>query len=230
MVYLPGTKIHTRDMKEWIREGKVHGWDDPALPTARALLRRGFQPEALRKFALTTGLTKTDIKVGWENIEGINRKLVDSLSNRFMVVCDPERISVRQAPVIREAHEDLHPDFPARGRKTMPVDLNRIYVSGNDWRRLQGKTIRLKGLGNIKLGKTSEYAGNSIVSAMPKIQWVSEPNVDVELFTPKGRLKCLGEANLKKLKPGTLIQMERVGFGRVDSVSSKKVVVYFAHR
>ncbi len=230
MVYMPGTKIHTRDMRQWVEEGKVRGWDDPALPTARALLRRGFQPEALMKFALTTGLTKSDIRVGWENIEGINRKLIDPLSNRFMVVCDPERITVKHAPVLREAHEDLHPDFPARGKKTMPVDLNRIHVSCADFKRLSGKTIRLKGLGNIRLGKASEYAGNDLVPGMPKIQWVSEPNVDVELLTPKGKMACIGEANLRKLKPGTLIQMERVGFGRVDSVSGKKVVVYFAHK
>jgi glutamyl-tRNA synthetase len=230
MVYLPGTKVHTRDMKQWIKEGKVQGWDDPALPTVRALLRRGFQPEAFRRFALTTGLTKTDITVGWENLEGINRKLIDPLSNRFMVVCDPVRTTLRHAPVIREAQENLHPDFPARGKKTMPVDLNRIYVSGGDRRRLQGKTIRLMGLGNARLDKKSEYEGEGIVPGMPKIQWVSEPNVDVQLLTPKGALRCLGEVNLKRLKPGTLIQMERVGFGKVDSVVRNKAVICFAHK
>jgi glutamyl-tRNA synthetase len=230
MVYLPGTKIHTRDMIQWIKEKKVTGWDDPALPTVRALLRRGFQPEALRKFAITCGITKTDIRVGWENIEGINRKLIDPLSNRYMVVIIPQRISVKKAPKISEAKEDLHPDFPARGKKKLPVDINNIYISQEDWKMLKGKTIRLKGLGNIRLDKISEYKGNEIVTGMPKIQWVSEPNVDVEILTPKGVLKGLGEINLKKLKPGALIQMERVGFGRIDAVTRNKVVVVFAHK
>jgi len=230
MVYLPGTKIHTRDMLEWVKDGKVSGWDDPAMPTVRALLRRGFQPSALRKFALTCGLTKTDIRVGWENLEGINRKLIDPLANRYMVVIDPQRITVKNAGVIREAKEDLHPDFPARGKKSMPVDLNRVYISHHDWTRLLGKTIRLKGMGNIRLGKTSEYKGNSIVASMPKIQWVSEPNARVELLTPKGTSNCLGEISLLKLKAGTLIQMERIGFGSIDSVHGNKVVVCFAHK
>ncbi len=230
MVYLPGTKTHTRDMKQWIKDGKVSGWDDPALPTVRALLRRGFQPSALRRFALTCGMSKTDIRVGWENLEGLNRKMIDSLANRFMVVTDPVRISVAKAPKLSEAHEDLHPDFPARGKKSMPLDFRRIHISHGDWKRLLGKIIRLKGAGNVRLGKTSEYKGNSIVSGMPKIQWVSEPNVSVQLRTQKGTIDCLGEINLKKVKPGALIQMERIGFGRVDSVRGNRAVVYFAHK
>jgi glutamyl-tRNA synthetase len=230
MVYLPGTKIHTRDMRQWVLEKKVTGWDDPRLPTVRALLRRGFQSQTLKRFALTCGLSKTDIRIGWENLEGINRKLIDSLANRYMVVIDPVRISVKHAPAIRLAHQDLHPDFPARGKKVMPVDLNRVYVSRDDWKRLQGKTIRLKCMGNIALGKASEYKGNEIVAGMPKIQWVSEPNVAVELLTPKGACSCLGEPNLRKLKHGTLVQLERVGFGRIDSVSRNKVVIVFSHK
>ncbi len=230
MVYLPGTKIHTRDMKEWIKEGKADGWDDPRLPTARALLRRGFQPEALRKFAEDVGITKNDIRVGWENIEGINRKLIDSLSNRYMVVTEPVKIAVKGAPVIREAEELLHPDFPKRGKKKMPVDLQEVCISGHDLRHLRGRTARLKGLGNVKLGSASRYVDNKLVQSMPKIQWVSKPHVTVSLMTPEGRKTGLGEISLRKLKPGTLIQMERIGFGRVDEVKGKNVTVYFAHR
>ncbi len=230
MVYLPGTKVHTRDMKQWIAEGKVEGWDDPRLPTVRALIRRGFQAETLRKFAEDVGITKNDIRVGWENIFGINRKVIDPLANRFMAVIDPVRTEVHGAPVIKGALEDVHPDFPARGKRRMPVDLHRVYVSGEDFRRLKGKTVRLKGLCNVKLSEKSEYEGADIVSSMPKIQWVSAPNVGLSLMTPEGELKGLGESNLSKLKPGTLVQLERVGFARVDSSSPKKAVLYLAHR
>lgn len=230
MVYLPGTKIHTRDMREWVEQGKVSSWDDPALPTVRALLRRGFQPAALERFAITTGITKTDIRVGWENLEGINRKLIDSLANRYMAVIDPVRITIKKAPVTRFALEDLHPDFPARGKKKMPVDLNRVHISRDDWKRLHGKVIRLKGLGNVKLAERSEYKGNEIVAKMPKIQWVSEPSVSVELLTPQGPLTGLGEVNLRKLKPGALVQLERVGFGRIDSMKVNKAVIAFTHK
>jgi glutamyl-tRNA synthetase len=230
MIYLPGTKVHTRDMKQWVAEKKVDGWDDPRLPTVRALLRRGFQPEALRAFAKVAGMSKTDIRIGWENLEGINRKLIDPLSNRFMVVTDPVRISVRGAPDIKKVYENVHPDFPARGKRSMPVNMKSIYISGDDWKKYRNRLVRLKGLGNIRLGKVSEYRGGEIVEKMPKIQWVSEPGVIVEIMSPKGLIIGAGEINMKELKPGTLIQMERVGFGRIDHVGQKKIVVYFAHK
>ena len=64
---------------------------------------------------------------------------------------------------------------------------------------------------------------------MQKIQWVSEPNVRVEILTPEKTLTGLGEPEMKKLKTGEIIQMERIGFGRVDSVK-EKVTVCFAHK
>ncbi|MFH0956550.1 MAG: glutamate--tRNA ligase, partial [Candidatus Aenigmatarchaeota archaeon] len=225
MVYLPGTKIHTRDMKQWIAEGKAKGWDDPMLPTVRALLRRGFQPEALRKFAEDVGITKNDIRVGWENIEGINRKIIDPIADRFMAVIDPVEISIAGAPGIREAEVHVHPDFPERGSRSIPVDLHRVYVPGDDFRHLEGKTVRLMGLGNMKLGKKSEYAGNEIAHGMQKIQWTSRPGVELSLLTPEGKKEGLGEPGLAKLAIGTMIQLERIGFGRVDSVDGSKVTI-----
>jgi glutamyl-tRNA synthetase len=230
MVYLPGTKIHTRDMKQWIEEGKAQGWDDPKLPTVRALLRRGFQAETLRKFAEDVGITKNDIRVGWENIEGINRKIIDPIANRYMAVMDPVEISISGAPAILEVEEGMHPDFPDRGSRSIPVDLHRIYLSGEDYRHQEGKNVRLIGLGNITLGKKSDYIGNEKAQGMQKLQWVSRPGVELTLLTPEGKKEGLGEPGLAKLAPGTIIQLERIGFGRVDAVEGNKVTVCFAHR
>jgi glutamyl-tRNA synthetase len=217
-------------MKEWVASKKVEGWDDARLPTVRALLRRGFQPEAFEKFAVTCGMSKTDIRVGWENLEGINRKIIDSLSNRYMAVIDPVRISVKGGPETDGVYESMHPDFPARGKRKMPADWSRIYVSGSDWKSLKGKKIRLKGLGNIKLDKASRYDGNDIIQKMPKIQWVSEPNFPVELMTPDGMKPGIGEINLKEVKAGMLIQLERIGFVKVDSVKPDRVILFYAHK
>jgi glutamyl-tRNA synthetase len=231
MIYLPGEKLHTRDIKDMIERKKALGWDDPRLHTVRALLRRGFLPGMFRQLAENTGLSKNDIRVGWENIEGINRKLADPAANRYMVVADPVKVSVKSSPAIKKAEEALHPDFPERGKKKIPVNLQGIYISGGDFRGLNDRVFRLKGLGNIHLrGREGYYTGNDIEKGMQKIQWVSEPNVKVKIVTPEKTIKGLGEPGLGKLKPGTLIQMERVGFGRVDKVSPKEVVIYFAHK
>ena len=243
MIYLPGEKIHTRDIRQWMSEGKVSGWDDPKLHTVRALLRRGFVPEMFRQLAINTGLSKNDIRVGWENIEGINKKFVDPLANRYMVVTEPIKISIKNGPQVKEVEEALHPDFPERGKKSIPVDMESIYISGADFKALEGKEFRLKGLGNVLIkGHETYYAGNQIVREMQKVQWVSEPHVKVRIVKPDGVLEGIGEHALSRLEPGTLIQMERVGFGRVDSIKtnqgksegakppSVQVTIFFAHK
>ena len=148
-----------------------------------------------------------------------------------MVVKEPVKISVRSSPEIKKAEELLHPDFPERGKKKIPVDLERIWISGEDFSNLNDKVFRLKGLGNIHLrGKEGYYMGNEIVREMQKVQWVSEPNLKVKIVTPEKTIKGLGEPNLARLKAGTLIQMERIGFGRIEKVSPKEVIIFFAHK
>ena len=230
MIYLPGKKIHTRDMKQGIREGIYSGWNDPKLPTIRALLRRGFQPEAFKKAALACSLSKTDIVFNWESLETINRRVLDPKANRYMVVFDPVKIFLKNYPKTDMVKVNLHPDFPKRGKRKIPL-RSFVYISRSDFKALGGKDIRLKGLFNVKLvSNMAVYTGDEIVTSMPKIQWVSEPNMDVAVIKPEGKAKGLGEPSMKKLKPNEMIQMERVGFARVDSSNSRNVTVYFAHK
>lgn len=230
MIRFPGEKLHTRDIKEMIKRGEVKGWDDPRLPTIRSLLRRGFQPEAIKSLALQCGLSKNDIELSWDNLDAQNRKVIDPIANRYMVVIDPVKLSIDNAPEKREIFESLHPDHPERGKKKIPLNHSRIYISEEDYKQFHGKLIRLKGLYNITLGKKPRFSGDILVKEMPKIQWVSEPNVKVRVVKKDGTLEGLGEPELANVKPDELIQMERIGFGRVDSNNRREVVIYFAHK
>lgn len=82
MLKLPEGKMHKRDMRAKLGEGKLSGWDDPSLPTIRALLRRGYKPEALRMAPFHAGLSKTDIEFNMESLNADNRKLADPTANR----------------------------------------------------------------------------------------------------------------------------------------------------
>lgn len=230
MIRFPGEKLHTRDIRERIEKGEVQGWDDPRLPTIRSLLKRGFKPEAIKTLALQCGLSKNDIELSWENLDTQNRKLIDSVANRYMVVVDPVKLSIDSAPEKREVFEPLHPDHADRGKKKIPLDHSKIYISGEDHKEFGGKFIRLKGLYNITLGKKPRFTDDLLIKEMPKIQWVSSPNIKVRIIKKDGILEGIGEPELVSVKPNILIQMERIGFGRVDSNNRKEVVVYFAHK
>lgn len=231
MIYLPGEKIHTRIIKERIKTGFYTGWDDIRLPTVRAFLRRGFHPKTFKELAKTCGLTKTDVTLSMENLEGINRKIIDPVANRYMVVINPVRISIINSPKMQKITIKKHPDFPERGEKIMPFDPKEVYISQEDFENLKDKEFRLIGLGNIRLKKgTGYYIGNKIVRNMKKIQWVSVPSNKIIILTQTAKLSGLGEYEMKRLKVGEIIQMNRIGFGRVDKKHGKKIIIAFAHK
>jgi glutamyl-tRNA synthetase len=230
MIYLPGEKLHTRDIREMISSGRVTGWDDPRLHTVRALVRRGFQSQAFRLYAIQVGLTKSDIRLNWDNLESFNRSIIDPEANRFMLVIDPVKLTLRDGPDRPRVMADLHPDYPKRGKKAMPLDRGAVYISREDWKAFRGKTVRLKSLFNVRLQeRTARYAGGELVQGMPKIQWVSRPNVEVRLLMPDRKLHALGEQALRTLKKGQLLQMERIGYGRVDK-KAKEMAIIWTHR
>ncbi|MCK5023605.1 MAG: glutamate--tRNA ligase [Candidatus Aenigmarchaeota archaeon] len=230
MIRFPGEKLHTRDIREMIAKGEVDGWDNPKLPTIRALLRRGFRPDAIKNLAMQCGLSKNDIELSWENLDTQNRKIVDSIANRYMVATDPVELSISNAPEKLEIFEQLHPDHAERGKKKIPLDHSKISISGNDYEKFKGKLVRLKGLYNITLGKKPSCTGDLLIKDMPKIQWVSFPNILVKIIGKEGTLEGIGEPEMASLKTETIIQMERIGFGRVDNNNKKEIIIYLAHK
>ncbi len=228
MIYLPGEKLHTRDIKEGIRKGLYSGWDDPRLHTVRALMRRGFVAEAFRKYAEHCSLTKTDIRLDWEIFESYNRKAIDRIADRCMVVMNPVRIDIRKTGLAgRSVRLRNHPERI----DTREIRLGtHVLVSGDDFREFEGKEVRLKGISAGTLKKRFEPDKGEPEHAQI-IQWVpAESAVDVEIVKPEGKLKGFGEPLMKKLSIGKIIQMERIGFGRVDRRTRDGVVIFFAHR
>jgi len=226
MIYTPGEKLHTRDIKDAIRRGEYSGWDDPRLHTIRALVRRGFVAEAFRKYAEHCSLTKTDIRLDWETFESYNRKAIDGVADRFMVVIDPVKISMKRSGLAgKKVFLRNHPERV--DTREVKVTEN-IYVSKDDFIAFKGREVRLKELATGIMGKTFRPTGED--TSVQKIQWVPERNIKVTVVKPDALLRGVGEPALKKLREGRIIQMERIGFGRVDNKSRDCVTVFFAHK
>lgn len=89
-----GMPVSKRVLKPLVEEGKVSGFDDPRLPTLEGLRRRGIVPEAIRKFVLSLGFTKSDTLPPFETLESFNRKIIDPTSVRLFIVFDPVKLTV----------------------------------------------------------------------------------------------------------------------------------------
>ena len=232
---ISGVVLSTSGMREGIRNGTYTGWDDIHLGTLRAIARRGIEPEAVRNAMIDIGMGETDISFSWENLYARNREIVDPKANRYFFVPDPIEVSIEGAPR-REAHALLHPNDPARGVRTLVTD-GRVLLPRRD---IEGQgLIRLKDLYNVRVDREGDtlrvsYAGDSLDEARqvkaPIIQWVPvDANLPCTLLRQEGNLEGFCEP-LVVGEVGRVVQFERIGFARIDSVKSGRVNAYFAHR
>ena len=78
---------------------------------------------------------------------------------------------------------------------------------------------------------SQDYMKARVVKA-PLVNWLpSENNMVGEVVMPDAsRTKGPVETNIRQEKVGSIIQMVRFGFGRIDSINPEQVTVYYAHR
>jgi len=240
MVYIEGFKIHKRHIREGLRKGEISGWDDIRLPTIRALLRRGIQPETIRRLAIEVSLTPHDIKLSMETLYAINRQIIDPKANRYFFVKDPVELIINEAPTPIEIKIRLHPQHPERGFKLYRLKESPMHlmISKDDLNMFaKGKEIRLMGLFNIKVEEVSEkkivatYSGDEIVKGMPKIQWV-HPNMALWTLVskPDGTVdKGMAEFYAQYIKEGEIVQFERYGFVRLERNEGEVLRFVFLH-
>jgi glutamyl-tRNA synthetase len=156
-----GMPVSKRNIKPLIEAGLVQGWDDPRLPTLAGLKRRGFLPQAIRKFVLSLGITLSEAKPPFEALESFNRKLIDPQCIRLFFVRNPVQLQVRNGP-LQEVDLMNHPNSDL-GHRKIHVS-NTFYINGEDAARaIVGDEIRLMELYNvriteIKLNRTIEVS------------------------------------------------------------------------
>ncbi|HJK41595.1 MAG TPA: glutamate--tRNA ligase [Methanocorpusculum sp.] len=229
---IAGLELSTSGMRKGINEGLYTGWDDIHLGTLRALARRGIQPDAVRAAVVDIGMGDTDISFSWENLFAQNKAIIDAEADRYFFVPDVVPVTVANAPAM-EAHAPIYPNHPERGERVLSftgsVLLPRSEIE-------TGRMLRLKDLFNIRItGEGSaEYAGDSLAEARaakaPIVQWLpTDAGVPCSLLTPEGTSEGYCEAAVLNYDQ-KIVQFERVGFARIDSVKDGHVTAYFTHR
>ena len=212
-----------------IAEGRLSGIDDPRTWSLQSLRRRGIQPAALRDFVLDFGLSLNDIEVAAETLYAENRKRIDEHANRYFFVPEPVSVEIHGLPATEAAHPPLHPDFPGRSTRTVPVGP-KFHVAKEDFDRFRGQEVRLKDFCNVVLDHRATFVSLENKD-IPKIQWVSHGGVPTHVVMPTGfESRGLAEPEVASLRVDDVVQFERIGFARVDHVSRAEVRAYFAHR
>ena len=235
--------LSTTGTKKLILEKKYKDWDDIRLPFLPALKRRGYQPEAFVKYAMDVGVSPADKKVSKQDffkaINHFNKEVLDPQANRYFFVADPVSIHVKDAPE-RDVALHLHPDFHARGQRSFKTAQDFL-ISARDLAALEeGKIHRLmECLNFVKQKKSFIYHSQDheeFKTAANKgfiIHWLpaQDKMVDVSVLLEDGSVvKGKGEPRLKDLTEGTIVQLERFGFCRLDRKKGNSVEFWFAHK
>ena len=223
-----------RDTNKLIEDGLVSGYDDPRLVTISALRKRGITPEAIRDFALRSGMSKSESTSSMEELLALNRRIIDNSSKRLFFVREPVKLEVAGVDKI-DVKLPLHPNAEIGFREYSCGSV--YYIDRNDADALEiGSTARLKGAFNIKVTEINdnmikaEYKGTEKVDALI-MQWVSEGNLVQATLTLIGDLlkddefnrssmmKVNGyvESYASKLKDNDTVQFERIGFFKFDA-------------
>ena len=234
-LYWGRVKVHefggfsTSQMKIDIENGDFEGWDDPRLPTLRALRRRGYDAGAIRKFWIDLGLTQKDISVPMSTLNNLNSKAVDVEAPRLSFVRDPRTILLDISGIeMDKVTLPIHPEHPDKGVREWSLGDNplKVKIASEDFTSREGR--RLKDFATIginhqktKHGWEGEISRIERIDDTPIIHWLPSNMAQpaVLLLEEEGELVAAeGLLEINDYPDGTVVQLERMGFAILEGI------------
>ena len=166
------TVMSKRKLLALVKEGLVDGWDDPRMPTVCGLRRRGYSPEAVRKFVDMIGYTKFDALNDYAMLEAAAREDLNARSLRVSAVLNPVKLIVTNYPEgqTEEMEAVNNPENEADGTHTITFS-RELWIERDDFmedapkkffRMVPGKEVRLKNAYIVKCTGCKKAADGTI--------------------------------------------------------------------
>jgi glutaminyl-tRNA synthetase len=149
------TVTSKRRLKTLVEDGVVDGWDDPRMPTLRALRRRGYPAAAIRAFCRDIGTTRTNSRQSIEALESYVRRELNATAQRRMAVLKPLKLVLTNWPEGQVDHFEVanNPENPADGVRSVAF-TGELWIEQDDFaevpppkffRLSPGREVRLRG-------------------------------------------------------------------------------------
>ena len=128
------TVVSKRKLIELVEKKYVTGWDDPRMPTVAGMRRRGYTPEAIRKFCATIGVAKNENLVDIALLESCVRDDLNERAPRAMAVLRPLRVIIDNYPEGQTEEFECanHPQNPDMGTRKVPFS-RVLYIEQEDF-------------------------------------------------------------------------------------------------
>ena len=149
------TLLSKRRLLQLVQEGRVHGWDDPRMPTLSGIRRRGYTPEAIRNFCAAIGVSKTNGIIDLAMLEHFVREDLNKSALRVMSVLRPLKVILDNYPEgqVEELEVVNNPEDAGAGTRKVPFS-RVLYIEQDDFREVPpkkffrlspGQEVRLRG-------------------------------------------------------------------------------------
>jgi len=177
-----------RKLLQLVESGRVHGWDDPRMPTLQGIRRRGYTPSALRLMVDRVGISKQNSLLDISILEGALRDDLDAHAPRRMAVIDPLKLVLTN---LDATHEEAlvfanHPKDEAAGSRGVPFS-RELWIEREDFaevpppgfkRLTVGFEVRLRGAGIIRCDEAIKDADGRVVELHGTLDPESRPGME----------------------------------------------------
>ena len=129
------TLLSKRKLLQLVQDGRVHGWDDPRMPTLGGIRRRGYTPEAIRNFVTAAGVSRTNGITDLAMLEHFVREDLNTHAPRAMAVLRPLKLVIDNYPEhqVEELEAVNNPEDPSAGTRKVPFS-RVLYIEQDDFR------------------------------------------------------------------------------------------------
>ncbi len=129
------TVMSKRKLRRLVEENHVSGWDDPRMPTLRAMRRRGYTAEAIHDFINRVGVAKNYSVNDVALLEACVRDDLNKTSLRRMAVLKPLKVVIDNYPddLVEEMDAVNNPEDPSAGTRKIPFS-KVLYIEQDDFR------------------------------------------------------------------------------------------------
>jgi len=148
------TVMSKRRLVRLVKEGYVHGWDDPRMITLAGMRRAGITPEAIIKFIEHVGVGVSLSTIQHSKFDHFVRDDLNQRTNRVNGVLNPLKVVLTNYPEDQVEMMEFpnYPDDPSRGVREVPF-TRELYIEEGDfmeephkkfWRLAPGREVRLR--------------------------------------------------------------------------------------
>lgn len=204
------TVLSKRKLKNIVENNGI-SWEDPRMPTLRGIYKLGMNFDVLKEYILMQGISQKNIKVSWDKIWAMNKKKIESESEKYFGIENENKILAKiinfeelknenkqNNANIEEKLENLslnsfyikmlkNKKNSELGEKRMKV-TEKIYIPNENL--VKDEEITLMNLGNFIITDFNEKEvllkfnkNGNYKTTKQKLQWVSfDDNVECIMF------------------------------------------------